>query len=303
MMWASSLAWVIDMPGFNWTTGRLSRLRSAVRSFNAALTRRARELESQGLGHLARFLPDRVTVEGIKSRVTDANAFRRIVGYRNDAKRGRTSELTRILRSVDPHALDVVGSEDAGYTTAYARRQRELDERAIRRAARRTVTDVSAELFPGDTAYDLEAMTAPELGAMASDTEIPIPGGEPDDSVVDVDASTLNRWREEDAREKRAAVEPVAMYDTYKAVWTDPANMHDSMPGYQDMIDALEWLATKRTDVLNKMFTIGRDEMDPRFITTSGGANNPYVNTPYETRHMRAVDYVTSMAERAGYEG
>lgn len=291
------------MPGFNWTPGRLSRLRSAVRSFNAALTRRARELESQGLGHLARFLPDRATVEGIKGRVTDVNAFRRIVGYRNDAKRGRTSELSRILRSVDPHALDVVGSEDAGYTTAYARRQRELDERAIRRSAKRTVADVSTELFPGDTAYDLDAMSAPEFGAIASDTEIPLPGGEPDDSVEDVDASTLNRWREEDAREKRASIEPVSMYDTYMAVWTDPANMHDSMPGYQAMIDALEWMASHRTDVLNKMFTIGRDEMDPRYITTSGGANNPYVNIPYETRHMRAVDYATSMAERAGYEG
>lgn len=294
---------MIGMPRFNWTPGRLSRLRSAVRSFNAALTRRARELESQGLGHMARFLPDRATVEGIKARVMDANSFRRIVGYRDDAKRGRTSELTRILRSVDPHALDVVGDEDSGYTTAYARRQRELDERAIRRAARRTVADVGTELFPGDTAYDLDSMSAPEFGAIASDTEIPLPGGEPDDGVEDVDASTLNRWREEDAREKRATVEPVAMYDTYMAVWTDPANMHDSMPGYQDMIDALEWLATKRTDVLNKMFTIGRDEMDPRYITTSGGASNPYVNTPYETRHMRAVDYVTSMAERAGYEG
>lgn len=291
------------MAGFNWTPSRLARLRSAVRSFNAALTRRAKELESQGMGHLARFLPERATVEGIKSRVTDANAFRRIVGYRNDARRGRTSELSRILRSVDPHALDVVGSEDAGYTTAYARRQRELDERAIRRAARRTVEDVSSELFPGDTAYDLDSMSAPELGAIASDTEIPIPGGEADDSVEDVDASTLNRWREEDAREKRAKVEPVAMYDTYMAVWTDPANMHESLPGYRDMVDALEWLATYRTDVLNKMFSIGRDEMDPRYITTSGGANNPYVNTPYETRHMRAVEYVTDMARKVGYEG
>lgn len=291
------------MAGFNWTPGRLSRLRSAVRSFNAALTRRARELESQGLGHLVRFLPDRATVEGIKGRVTDANSFRRIVGYRNDAKRGRTSELTRILRSVDPHALDVVGSDEEGYTTAYARRQRELDERAIRRAASRTVADVASELFPGDTAYDLDAMSAPELGAIASDTEIPLPGGEADDSVEDVDASTLTRWREEDAREKRASIEPVAMYDTYMAVWTDPANMHESLPGYRDMVDALEWLATNRTDVLNKMFSIGRDEMDPRYITTSGGANNPYVNTPYETRHMRAVDYVTDMARKAGYEG
>lgn len=291
------------MPGFNWTPSRLARLRSAVRSFNAALTRRARELESQGLGHLARFLPDRATVEGVKSRVTDVNAFRRIVGYRSDMKRGRTSELTRILRSADPHALDVVGSEEEGWTTAYARRQRELDERAIRRVARRTAADVSSELFPGDTAYDLDSMSAPELGAIASDTEIPLPGGEPDDSVEDVDASTLNRWREEDAREKRAKVEPVAMYDTYMAVWTDPANMHESMPGYKDMVDALKWLATYRTDVLNKMFSIGRDEMDPRYITTSGGANNPYVNTPYETRHMRAVDYVTDMARKVGYEG
>lgn len=291
------------MLGFNWTPSRLARLRSAVRSFNAALTRRTRELESQGLGHLARFLPDRATVEGVKSRVTDVNAFRRIVGYRSDLKRGRTSELTRILRGADPHALDVVGSEEEGYTTAYARRQRELDERAIRRAARRTAVDVSSELFPGDTAYDLDSMSAPELGAIASDTEIPLPGGEPDDSVEDVDASTLNRWREEDAREKRAKVEPVAMYDTYMAVWTDPANMHESMPGYKDMVDALEWLATYRTDVLNKMFSIGRDEMDPRYITTSGGAGNPYVNTPYETRHMRAVDYVTDMARKVGYEG
>lgn len=292
------------MPGFNWTSARLARLRSAVRSFNAALTRRARELESQGLGHLARFLPDRATVEGVKSRVTDVNAFRRIVGYRSDLKRGRTSELTRILRSADPHALDVVGDEDSGYTTAYARRQRELDERAIRRAARRTAADVSTELFPGDTAYDLDSMSAPELGAIASDTEIPLPGGEPDDSVEDVDASTLNRWREEDAREKRAAIEPISTYYKYMDAWTDPVNMHDSMAGYQDMIDALEWLASNRTDVLNKMFTIGRDEMDPRYIIISGGPDrNPYFNIDYAVRHRRAVEYVTGMARKVGYEG
>ena len=127
--------------------------------------------------------------------------------------------------------------------------------------------------------------------------------GEPDDSVEDIDAQTKEEWEQEDARNKRAQVTPTAMYEVYRGVWTDPVNMHSEMPGYQALIDALDWLAENKTDVLNKMFALGRDELDPDYITVSGGEKNPYVMTPYDVRHMRAVDYIVGKARSAGYAG
>lgn len=292
------------MIGFNWTASRLARLRSAVRAYNATLTRRVRELADMGMGHLASALPERVTVAGIMERVNDVNDFRRIVGYRNDARRGRTSELTRILRSVNPSALDVVSDSLTGApTTRYAQREEGLNRRAIARAARRAAEQMASTLYEGDVPRDLDAMTPVERATAMADTDMMPPDeGEPDDTLTDVDADTLTRWRQEDAQRKRSQVQPISMFYVYLRTWENPLNKHQLFDGYQRMIDALTWLATKRPDVLNKMFNSGRDEIDPDYITESGGLTNPYIHIPFETRHNRAVRYVVDIAVHAGMD-
>lgn len=292
------------MKPFNWTQKRLNRLRSAVRSYNAAITNRAKELESHGLGYMVGMLPSKVSVSDIKERVKDVNAYRRIVGYRNDAKRGRTSELTRVLKSVNPKALEFTRDRYDNVTTEYSKREYDINQRAIRRQRAKTLKDMQVELFEGDTAQDVGSMTPAEYAAFTSDTDMmPDDAGEFDDSVEDVDSETLTKWRHEDARAKREQVMPDAMYEVYMYVWKDPMNFHAAMGGYQDLISAMEWMVDNRVDVLNKMFNSGRDEIDPNYITESGGNANPYVNIPYETRHNRAVRFIVSTARRAGYEG
>ena len=291
------------MVGFNWTASRLARLRSAVRAANAAITRRAKELSAAGLEHLTGLLPDRFNVQEIMGRVNNVNDFRRIVGYRNDARRGRTSELTRVLRTVRPDALDFT-EENGTVTTNYAKREHEYNVRAIRRERAKSMRDMERLLFDGDTSFSPSDMEPEELGVLTANNDLmPEDAGEPDESAVDVDEGTLNRWRQEDARRKRSSVSVDSMYFVYVRTWENPLNHHQDMPGYQDMLDALTWLLEHRPDVLNKMFNLGRDELDPWYITESGGSSNPYVNVPYETRHNRAVRYVTGVARKAGWKG
>lgn len=291
------------MAVFRWTASRLARLRSAVRAANAALTRRAKELVASGLGDMVTYLPERFSVQETMARISNLNDFRRIVGYRNDARRGRTSELTRVLRTVRPDALDFV-EQDGAVTTRYARREHENDVRAIRRARERSMRDMERPLFDGDVSFSPSDMEPEELGTLTTNNDLmPDTEGEPDESTVDVDAETLTRWRQEDARKKRSSVSVDSMYFVYRSTWENPLNHHQDMPGYQDMLDALTWLLEHRPDVLNKMFNLGRDELDPWYITESGGSSNPYVNVPYETRHNRAVNYVVDMAMHAGMYG
>jgi hypothetical protein len=237
------------------------------------------------------------------ARITNVNDFRRIVGYANDAKRGRSSELTRILKSVNPNALDLVRTDRGAITTKYAKREKELNKRAVKRQALATRKNVETEFYDGDEFVDFVNISDPEYATLVNGTDLAQDEGEPDDSVEDIDAQTKEEWEQEDARNKRAQVTPTAMYEVYRGVWTDPINMHAEMPGYRALIDALDWLAENKTDVLNKMFALGRDELDPDYITVSGGEKNPYVMTPYDVRHMRAVDYIVGKARSAGYAG
>lgn len=287
---------------FNWTASRLARLASALRAYNRAITMRARELEAAGRADLVDLLPPRMTAADVKRRVNSVNDFRRIVGYRNDAKRGRTSELTRILKSVRRDALEFT-VEGGVTTTNYAKREHRYDVRAIRRRRERTMTEMTGELYPGDVAVTVGETPVGDSLVMDGNDLMPDDAGEPDPSTVDVDERTLNRWRQEDARNKRSQVTVDSMYYVYMNTWTNPLNMHRHMGRYQDMIDALEWLYRNRPDVLNKEFAKGRDELDPQYITESGGSSNPYINTPYQTRHDRAVAYVVSVAIHAGMYG
>lgn len=291
------------MPSFIWNAARLKRLASAVRAYNGAITRKQNYYRSIGAPNLSRFLPQRVTTSSVMARITNVNDFRRIVGYANDAKRGRSSELTRILKSVNPNALDLVRTDSGAITTKYAKREKELNKRAVKRQALATRKNVETEFYDGDEFVDFVNISDPEYATLVNGTDLAQDEGEPDDSVEDIDAQTKEEWEQEDARNKRAQVTPTAMYEVYRGVWTDPINMHSEMPGYQALIDALDWLAENKTDVLNKMFALGRDELDPDYITVSGGEKNPYVMTPYDVRHMRAVDYIVGKARSAGYAG
>lgn len=292
------------MPGFNWTASRLNRLRSAVRAFNAAITRRERELDDEGQSILKGYLPSRVTVEGIMSRVHSVNDFRRIVGYKSDRKRHRYSELTRVLKTVDGDALDITTDGLGRLTTKYSERQYKLDMRAIRRQRQRTLEDIGREFFEGDDAYDMDELSPAKYGTLTSDNDLmPEDEGEADDSYTDVDPDTLKRWEQEDASRKRDQVAVDAMYEVYRATWTAVSNRHADMGGYQELLDALDWMAGNEPAYLNKLFALGYDELDPGYISESGGESNPYVNTPYETRHNRAVRFVADRARKVGYEG
>lgn len=292
------------MPSFNWTASRLNRLRSAVRAFNAAITRRERELDDEGQSILKGYLPSRVTVEGIMSRVHSVNDFRRIVGYKSDRKRHRYSELTRVLKTVNRDALDITTDELGRLTTKYSERQYKLDTRAIRRQRQRTLEDIGREFFEGDDAYDMDELSSAKYGTLTSDNDLmPEDEGEVDDSYTDVDLDTLKRWEQEDASRKREQVAVDAMYEVYRDTWTATSNRHADMGGYQELLDALEWMAENESAYLNKLFALGYDELDPNYISESGGESNPYVNTPYETRHNRAVRFVVDRARKVGYEG
>lgn len=292
------------MPGFNWSASRLARLRSAVRAFNAAITRRGHELDDEGQSILKGYLPSRVTVEGIMSRVHSVNDFRRIVGYKSDRKHGRYSELTRVLKSVNRDALDIITDDLGRLTTKYSERQYKLDMRAIRRQRKKTLGAISQEFFEGDDAYDLESLSPAKYGTLTTDNDLmPEDEGEFDDSYTDVDSDTLKRWEQEDASRKREQVAPDAMYEVYRSTWTATDNHHSDMAGYQELIDSLDWMADNDTAYLNKLFALGYDELDPSYISESGGEANPYVNTPYETRHNRAVRFVADRARKVGYEG
>lgn len=292
------------MPGFNWTASRLNRLRSAVRAFNAAITRRERELDDEGQSILKGYLPSRVTVEGIMSRVHSVNDFRRIVGYKSDRKHRRYSELTRVLKTVNRDALDMTTDELGRLTTKYSERQYNLDMRAIRRQRQKTLEDIGREFFEGDDAYDMDEVSPAKYGMLTSDNDLmPEDEGEVDDSYTDVDPDTLKRWEQEDASRKREQVAVDAMYEVYRGTWTATDNRHSAMGGYQELLDALDWMAENGPAYLNKMFALGYDELDPSYISESGGESNPYVNTPYETRHNRAVRFVVDRARKVGYEG
>lgn len=292
------------MPGFNWTASRLNRLRSAVRAFNAAITRRERELDDEGQSILKGYLPSRVTVEGIMSRVHSVNDFRRIVGYKSDRKHHRYSELTRVLNTVNRDALDITTDELGRLTTKYSERQYKLDMRAIRRQRQKTLGDIGREFFEGDDAYDMDGLSSAKYGTLTSDNDLmPEDEGEPDDTYTDIDPDTLKRWEQEDASRKRGQVAVDAMYEVYRDTWTAVSNRHADMGGYQELLDALDWMAENGSSYLNKLFALGYDELDPSYISESGGEGNPYVNTPYETRHNRAVRFVADRAGKVGYEG
>lgn len=290
---------------FAWNAFRLARLRSAVRAYNRAITMREAELAAEGLSELSSLLPERVTVEGVMSRINTANDFRRIVGYRGDLARGRSSELTRVLKSYDPHALDITTGRRGAPTTKYAVKEERINRSALTRMRNAARRNMSRDLVPGDPLTKrLDDMDFAEYANAMDNTDMYLPGeGVPDDSVEDLDAETYQRWEQEDARKHRDSIQIHARYDSYMGAWKDPLNHHEEMGGFDVFIDAMEWMRDNRPDMLSKMFDSGADEVQVAYLIDSGGKGNPYHQIPVETRHARALDFVTSYAARAGWSG
>ena len=262
-----------------------------MRSFNAAITRQAKKLAESGMGHLIDNLPDKVTVQGIMDRVSDINDFRRIVGYANDWKR-RPSELQRILKKVDPSALEFT-DEGGILETVFDWKKHRRNIASIRRRRAKIMRDMGV---------DFDEMGPQERAALTSDNDMMDDDiGERDESWEDVDAETKERWRREDSQAKRESLRVSEMYELWMRFWESPSNMHQVLPGYSAVVDAMEWLRVNRPDVLNIMFEMGADELTPAYLVDSG-KSNPYINIPFETRHSNVVDFVTANARRVGWK-
>lgn len=285
---------------YKWTARAETRLRKAVSSYNAAITRREKELDNQGLSDYKIGLPARTTIEETKKRIHSKNDYRRIVGYASDEKRGRTSELNRILKKNDPHALDIKITAEGAVTTKYKDEKMKRDERAVDKRRKNAKKNFETSLYKGDKAYDLGNMSSAERAALLNGTDIPN-GGEYD---PDYDQGyTPQELYDDYARfisNERDTGATTAKLDTWLGVWQDPSNFHSAMPGYDDVVSALKWLAENRIDVLGKMFDEGRDEMQPMYIYI-GDNRNPYADIAYVSRHDRAVKYITGVASSVGW--
>lgn len=286
------------MAEFNWTPQRLQRLRSAVRSYNAAITRKEKEL---GEGNpLIDYLPKRVTVKEIKDQIYDVNSFRRIVGYKSDVKNGRSSVLTRVLKSVNPRALEFVEDDFGTITTDYENKEYKNNRNRIKRLANKAKKLLETELFDGDNVVNFDDMTPQEYGTTIDNTDIGIDeGGEIDTSVEDITPETKAKWVREDTKNKSNQVEISNEGEIYLKTWEDTTNMHEMLPGYNELINAFTWLRDNRPDILNKAFSGGYDELSIPWIIPSD-TSNPYTNVPFETRHRRAVDKMVQIANMAG---
>lgn len=278
---------------FVWNEFRRKRLASAVRAYNAAITRAQKALDAKNAGAYKVFLPDKITVAEVKSRINTQADFRRIVGYAADIKRGRTSELSRILKSVNPKALEIDYKRG---DTNYQYQETKYHQQAIKRERKRLVKNMQTELFEGDKLIDFDAMSAAELltattnNIMGDDLD-----GEIDTTVEELSEEVYNKWRLEDARNKRAQITVTAQYYEYMEQWTNPKNKHSLISGYDTVIHDMEWLHDNAPDVLNKAFAGGYDELDIPFILFYPTKNNPYNNIDFEVRHNRVVKFIHNL--------
>lgn len=294
------------MAGF-WEVGlRAATLAKRVRAYNAAVTRKARQLAAQGRADLIPHLPARKTVEGVKAEIgEDMGRYRRIVG--NVGNDNRSSQLNRVLKKHSRKGVDPLEPtvKDGAWGTEYGRAEKRYDRAADVRRANRERSDLERSLGSGDEAVDFGSMSGAEMADLMDDTDLrPPDDGEPDDSVEEgLDPTLKERWDEEDAARKRGQASVEGRYETYRTIWTDPANRHDSKPGYDMLLEALDWLFENRPDYLAKMFNMGAAEMEYEWIVDSGGKSNPYINISGEERHNRAVNYIAGKARSAGWNG
>lgn len=289
------------MGTFNWTATRLKRMRQAVRSYNAAIDRKSKENDRNGISN--DYLPSKLTVSEVKDRINNVNDYRRIVGYKNDKKRGRPSQLDRILPSVNKHALDPVETPNATVSKymkqeiGYARAKQTRVANRNRKAADRRA------LIEGRK--PLEDMTPAEYADRVDGTNL-LP---PDSGEFDEEAEEEYRQETDEEYRRNREVEDMfnrerreyigTKYERWLGVWMEPRNLHytDSM-GYDQVISDLEWMYTNRPDVLTEMFESGSDEAQEDFIYLNP-TSSVYNALTYDTRHKRAVNFIHEWYLRA----
>lgn len=281
---------------FNWNAYRLNRLSNAVRAYNAAITRKSNvpvnnldELTEQAIfNSLAR----KVTVEEIKSRIKTENDFRRIVGYPSDKYHGKPSELDRILKSVDPHALDIVPSPNkrGGYDLKYNIYKNKVLKREREQNINERRDNMGKSLYPDDPRTEpLDTEYTPKYANDIDNNDLGLnDDGERDYSIEDQEPTVYNGWEAEDNARYSQRVTPTAKLDEYMSELTSFTWHHRLRTGYADFVYALEWLADNRPDILNKTFDAGYDWVDPLYLYESGDV--PYSNIDIEYRYANARD-------------
>lgn len=280
-----------------WNKARSKRVASAVRAFNASITRAEKRLASEGRGDLINLLPSRRTVADVKAEVGEnLNVYRRIVGYKNDAKRGRPSELDRLKRSVNPYALEFVMVDGEPTMTFFEQWKSKSAATRMKRQANRVkakVEELKGSALGGVTWQDEHAIL--ENGGVLDG----VAWGEPDDSTVDVSKATVEKWHAEDNVRKAQETSVTAFADNYLREWMNPVNMHDAMVGFNQLIDDFEWLTSNAPDDFMAMFAMGYPELDIPWIVIS---STLYDYAPFEGRHYRAVEFVHDVRVRLSSE-
>lgn len=277
---------------FNWTPKRKSRLAAAVRAYNSTITRKVNELKREGrdieANQVQRANP-KITVNSIKEEIHSENDFHRIVGYAGERLKGRPSRLDRILKSVNPDALEVVW-DYGGYNTNYNLKESKYAIRLNRKQIAKEREDFQKPLYDGDDkTKSFDEMSKPEYANAIDNTNMGLDDeGEEDKSVEDLDPTTYNAWNAEDIQKQNARNSPVTKYYEYLGELTSIKWTHRYRDGYSDFVHALERLAHNRTDVLNKTFNAGYDWVDPLYLFESG--ETPYQIIDIEYRYAVARD-------------
>lgn len=283
---------------FNWNTYRAQRLASAVRAYNSAITNKVKELQKEGRYTEANVILEnhpKVKTSEIKEMIHSVSDFRRLVGYKNDKYKGRPSELDRVLKSVNPKALEVVydTSTDA-FTTQYSVSQMKRSERILRKRKKHELEDLQTKLHDADQSFDIFNMSQAELGTLLNNTDL-LEGGEYDDLFGTKGGSLQRRV---DLLNEIYFGSIDAKFDEYVKIWENPVHKHAELGGYNLLLDILTWLKNNKPWTLNKEFNMGADEVSPEYLLSSGG---PYQNIDFETRHNRALNYWTRVAAANGY--
>lgn len=125
--------------------------------------------------------------------------------------------------------------------------------------------------------------------ALTDGTELKLPTeGEIDLSVEDISTIQKYEWTSEDRKEqiRRNTINNM-VYD-YLDMWEMPSNYHNTMQGYEQLIQDIIFLRDAFPDELRKVFNSGYDETMIDFIYITSEA---YPNLTFEVRHQRAVNF------------
>lgn len=249
------------------------------------------------------FLPDRVSVSDVRDRIHDVNDYRRIVGYKNDAAHGRPSELDRVLKKVNPTALDVVADENGEPVTRYVKKEVKYATRQKERARKRHA-EIAERKYLEDMAAQtslpapepIEPSFAEELLGYSESAYVPTDAGYVDDDYYQEETynDELRRLHQESARESVSG-----RYDEFLAIWTDDSMGHHDLDGYDDVMDALRWMWENQPGELGYLLDDEVTQND--WLYESPKSHTNYYNKNFEKRHYETVDKVIETAEYLGW--